>query len=138
MNNRLVILLAEDNPGDVALVREALEVNGLSVDLYVAANGREVTALLQRIGVDVPRPDAVLLDLNIPGVESSEMFRQVRAHPLCAEVPIVVVTSSDSPRDRAWTKEWGVSEYFRKPTDYDEFMRLGKVVGYAAQSTGRS
>lgn len=128
MKSPLVILLAEDNPGDVFLVREALREHRLDFELFVAENGEKITALLERLGKTVPQPDVLLLDLNLPGVEGREMFVQVRAHPLCTNVPIVVVTSSDSPKDRAWTSKFDVSHYFRKPSEFDEFLKLGAVV----------
>jgi DNA-binding response OmpR family regulator len=137
MKPPLVILLAEDNPGDVFLVREALREHRLEFELFVADNGDRVTALLERLGKTVPQPDVLLLDLNLPGIEGKQLFQQVRAHPLCANVPIVVVTSSDSPKDRAWTSEFGVSYYFRKPSEFDEFLALGAVVREVTESAAK-
>jgi len=122
------ILLAEDNPGDVYLVRQALIEHRVDAELFVAQNGDEWTALLERVGRDVPRPDLLLMDLNIPRIDGRELFRCVRAHPLCADVPLVVVSSSDSVKDRVWTNEFRVARYFRKPSDYDAFLHLGAVI----------
>ena len=122
------ILLAEDNPGDVFLVRQAMAEYRLEAELFVAGDGDEWLALLQRIGEDVPRPDLMLLDLNIPRIDGPELFRSTRAHPLCSDVPLLVVSSSDSVKDRAWTSEYRVAGYFRKPSDYKEFLKLGSVM----------
>lgn len=128
MNSHLIILLAEDNVGDVLLVREALREQAIEFEMFVAENGEKAVLLLDRLGREVPCPDLILMDLNLPGVEGPELFKKVRAHPVCSEVPIIVVTSSDSPKDRAWTREFGVSHYFRKPSSYEEYMKLGSVV----------
>lgn len=67
----------------------------------------KVNAYLERLGMDRPRPSVLLLDLNLPRIEGPELFRRVREHPLCVDVPLIVVTSSDSPSDRAWTRHFG-------------------------------
>jgi CheY-like chemotaxis protein len=128
MTAPLVVFLAEDNPGDVYLVRHALQTRGLDFQLFVAEDGDKVEALLNRIGTDVPPPDVLLLDLNLPRMDGPELFRRVRSHPACAGVPLVVVTSSDAPKDHAWTEEFRVNHYFRKPSSLGEFMDLGEIV----------
>jgi len=134
----LVILLAEDNPGDVLLVRQALREHFSDIEMFVADTGEKAAALLDRVGKELPRPDVLVLDLNLPGVEGTELFQKVRDHPLCADTPIVVVTSSNSPKDRAWTATFGIAHYFRKPSDFDEFMKLGAVVREIVDSSGRN
>ncbi len=128
MNSPLVLFLAEDNPGDVLLVRQALREHRLEFELFVAPDGDKLDALLRRVGKEVPAPDVLLLDLNIPRADGPELFRRVRSHPLCADAPLIVFSSSDSPRDRSWTSEFRVSRYFRKPSEWEEFMKLGEVV----------
>lgn len=128
MTSRLSIFLAEDNPGDVMLVRQALHEHKLDFDLFIAETGAGVVGLLDRIGKDLPVPDLFLLDLNLPGIEAPELFRRVRDHADCANAPIVVVTSSESSRDRAWTARFRISHYFRKPLEFEEYMKLGAVV----------
>jgi chemotaxis family two-component system response regulator Rcp1 len=122
------ILLAEDNPGDVLLVREALELQRLEFELCVAEDGDRLRNILTRLGKDLPRPDVVLLDINLPRIDGPELFQSIREHPLCADAPVIAVTSSDSPRDRAWTDQFRVTHYFRKPSSYDAYMQLGKLV----------
>lgn len=128
MKTPLVVLLAEDNAGDVLLVHEALREHALDFEIFVARDSRSMTELLARVGNDVPRPDVLLLDLNLPGIDGKDLFALVREHPLCAEVPLIVITSSDSDKDRHWTDNFGVSHYFRKPSDYEQFIELGTLV----------
>jgi CheY-like chemotaxis protein len=128
MNAPLLILLAEDNAGDVLLIRRALESHQVECKLIVAEDGDKVTAILARIGQDLPAPDVLILDLNLPRMDGRDMFQRVRAHPACSRTPLIVVTSSDSPADLAWTSAFGIAHYFRKPSNLDEFFQLGAVV----------
>jgi CheY-like chemotaxis protein len=133
MKSPLVVLLAEDNAGDVLLVHEALREHELDFEIFVARDSRSMTELLARVGNDVPRPDVLLLDLNLPGIDGKDLFVLVREHPLCADVPLIVITSSDSDKDRHWTDTFGVTHYFRKPSDYEEFIQLGTLVREAVE-----
>lgn len=128
MTAALVVFLAEDNAGDVFLVRLALSEHHLDFELLVAEHGDQVTELLERIGKDLPAPNVLLLDLNLPRMDGPELFSRVRAHPLLKDVPLIVVTSSDSPKDHAWTSEYRVSYYFKKPSNLEEFLQLGAVI----------
>jgi two-component system, chemotaxis family, response regulator Rcp1 len=124
------VLLAEDNRGDVLLVCEALAAHHLSYKLHVAADGEEAVDFIARMGLpgEAPCPDIFLLDLNLPRVDGYEVLRQFRRHPECAATPVVVVSSSDSLRDRQQVSALGVARYFRKPTNFDAFMQLGAIV----------
>jgi CheY-like chemotaxis protein len=126
----LRILLAEDNPGDVLLVEEALEHQKISHELHVVRDGEEALAFVAKIDAPngVPRPDLVLLDLNLPKIDGPDVLAAFRKHPLCASTPIIVITSSDAIRDRGRMASLGVARYFRKPSDLGEFMRLGALV----------
>lgn len=128
MSTPFRVLLAEDNPGDVMLVREALRQQLPAFDLVVVENGDKVRSFLSTPTDNHPSPDVLLLDLNLPRVDGPDMFRLLRNHPCCSDVPLIVITSSDSPRDRAWTEEFRVTYYFRKPSTYDAFMKLGELV----------
>jgi len=129
MTPALRVLLAEDNPGDVMLVRDALQQQSLEFDLVVLDNGDKIRSFLHTVAENqLPGPDVLLLDLNLPRVDGPDMFRLIREHPCCCNVPLIVITSSDSRRDRAWTEEFGVAHYFRKPSNYDAFMKLGELV----------
>jgi CheY-like chemotaxis protein len=128
MTGSITVFLAEDSRSDVLLIRQALEEQQLDFSLVVARDGSEAASVLNRIGQDLPVPDILLLDLNLPKVEGPELFHLVRNHPHCSTLPLVVITSSDSPKDRAWTATFNVTHYFRKPSELDEFMKLGVLV----------
>lgn len=122
------IVLAEDSSADVFLTRRALIETGLDHELYVVEDVDGAVSLMNRIGVDVPKPDLLLIDLNLPKVDGADLIQMIRRYAGCAHLPVIVVTSSDSPKDRARVSELKVKEYFRKPSDLAEFMRLGELV----------
>jgi chemotaxis family two-component system response regulator Rcp1 len=128
--NRLQVLLAEDNAGDVFLIREALRAQSLDYDLHVLKDGTEAARYLDKIGSSpgVPCPDVFLVDLNLPSGDGHKLIETFRRHPQCALVPVVVVTSSDSPRDRERAQALGANAYFRKPSDLTAFLQLGRIV----------
>lgn len=124
------ILLAEDNDGDVFLVREACRSSHLEFELNVVKDCVEAMKYLEQLGhaPDVQCPDIFLLDLNLPKGDGHQILYAFRAHHLCAHVPVVIVSSSDAPVDRTRAELLGASEYFRKPSDLQAFMRIGEVV----------
>jgi DNA-binding response OmpR family regulator len=124
------ILLIEDSEPDVFLVREALEQTGLEYDLQVFGDGESGVEFIQKIDRDtsVPHPGIILLDLNLPRKAGSQVLECVRKSVVCGNVPVIILTSSDSPKDKAITAQLGATEYFRKPSRLDEFMRLGPLV----------
>lgn len=126
----LNILLAEDNRGDVFLVREALKEHQIEHALIVVPDGARALQYIEHLGDEenAPCPDLFLLDLNLPKVDGQQVLKHFRKHPICQRVPVIVVTSSDAPRDRESTAALGAARYFRKPADIDEFMRLGEVI----------
>lgn len=124
----LSVFLAEDYAPDVLLIHRALREHGLEFEMFVAEDGDKVIALLDRVGREIPGPDVLLLDLNLPGMNGPDLFRRVRSHPLCSNAPLIVMTSSDAPRDLAWVREFDVSYYFEKPPRLNEFMHLGALV----------
>ena len=132
----LLILLAEDNPADVILIEEALNEHGLRYSLRVFRDGAEAASFLGTIQCkdDSGCPDIALLDLNLPKVEGHELLRMIRAHPVCSNLPVIIVTSSDSPEDRQTAARFGASYYFRKPSNLTEFMKLGAIVKDVAQA----
>ena len=122
------VLLVEDNEADVELVREALICSELQHVMEVAADFEEGREHIERMGVNQPCPDVLLMDLNLPKGSGLELLRLLREQPQRSQVPVVVVSSSNAPSDRARAAEYGVADYFRKPSDIDEFMKLGAVV----------
>lgn len=130
MTKLIHILLAEDNDGDVFLVRRALEKQGLLHELTVARNGEEALKLLDGATNDpnFEPPDLIVLDLNLPKIDGTQVLLRIRKTPALGAIPVIVLTSSDSPKDRESALELGANLYFRKPTDLPSFMHLGEVV----------
>jgi CheY-like chemotaxis protein len=126
----LKILLAEDNPGDVFLVREALVEHRIEHELFVVPDGACALDYIDQIGKtpSAPCPDLFLLDLNLPKVDGHQVLEHFRNHPLCTSTPVVIVTSSDIPLDRERVARLEAARYFRKPKEIDEFMQLGVLV----------
>ena len=123
---RLNLLLAEDNLPDTLLVREAIKMEGLPVEVYVVPDGELAVEFIARAerDPDAPFPHVLLLDLNLPKVDGFEVLRKVREIDRLRNIPILIVTSSDSPADRQQAAKLGVG-YFRKPVSYDEFLKIG-------------
>jgi len=124
------ILLAEDNQGDVFLVEQALQEHDILYELYVAKDGAEAIEYVSKMGTpgNPPCPDLLLLDLNLPKIDGSDVLREFRKHPECLSTPVIVVSSSDALKDRNRMADLGVAHYFRKPSDFDDFMKLGEIV----------
>lgn len=123
------ILLAEDNPADVYLIREALREHGVDCTIREASDGGEVIQILDRAkdagtAEDV---DLIVLDLNLPRHDGIEILQHLRDSPSFSHVPVVVLTSSDSPRDRMVANQLGAKCYLRKPSSLTEFLNLGAV-----------
>jgi CheY-like chemotaxis protein len=133
----LNILLAEDNPGDVLLVRRALEAHHVAHELHVVRDGGEALDFVARMGQPEgpPCPDVMLLDLNLPKADGSQVLTEFRKHSVCRDTPVIVVTSSDAAKDRRQMAELGVAHYFRKPTDLDAFLKLGAIVGEVVEAS---
>jgi CheY-like chemotaxis protein len=126
---KIRLLLVEDSPADVYLVREAMRQEGLPVILEVADNGERAIDILEEVDRAGGQPlDLMLLDLNVPRKDGTQVLERLRSSPRCGEIPVVMISSSDSPRDQQRAFELGVTEYFRKPSSLVEFMKLGKVV----------
>jgi chemotaxis family two-component system response regulator Rcp1 len=123
----LAVFLAEDNEGDVLLVRESFNAKNLPCELLVAEDGEIALRLIDGFGSDQPCPDIVLMDLNLPKVEGAELLQRIRANTNCSKIPVLVVSSSNSPKDLLMVAECG-ARYFRKPCELDEYMLLADVV----------
>ena len=123
------VLLAEDNPGDVLLIREALKGGGFEFELVVQPDGERMLDYIDLIDSGMEGcPDVVLLDLNLPKRNGDVLLQRMRSSVRCRHVPVIVVTSSDSKKDRDMATRLGASDYFRKVNDIDEFMLLGALV----------
>jgi CheY-like chemotaxis protein len=123
------ILLAEDNSGDVLLIRQALLEHHVAHDLHVMPDGAAAIEFVLRMGTPgVPCPDLVLLDLNLPKVDGAEVLSAIRMRSECSNTPVIVITSSDAPRDKQRLEKLGVTRYFRKPSNLADYMQLGAAV----------
>jgi CheY-like chemotaxis protein len=127
---RLSLLLVEDSPADVYLVREAMIQAGLCFDLEVAEDGERAIAIVDRVdaGPQTRAPEVMLLDINVPRRTGNEVLERIRRSPRCARIPVVMMSSSDSPAERRRAFDQGANAYFRKPSSLAEFMQLGKLV----------
>ena len=125
-----VILLVEDSSADAYLVRESLSKHLQEFVLQVVSDGEKAFKLIEAADLDasIPCPSLMLLDLNLPKRSGQEILLRFRKSPRCGHVPVVILTSSDSPADRAETAKLGATAYFRKPPDLEEFMQIGRVV----------
>lgn len=129
--NKQQILLIEDAEPDVFLVREALRQAGIACELKVLDDGEKAVDFIDELDENsaAPCPDVVLLDLNLPKRSGDQILEHMRQSERCGQIPVIVVTSSDSPKDREQTSRLGATIYFRKPSRLDEFMKLGPLVG---------
>ena len=125
-----LIVLAEDNRADVTLVREALKLHELACELQVVEDGELAVGVFDRVDADEGArcPDLLLLDLNLPKVNGEEVLVHLQESTRCARIPVIVITSSDSAKDRAMAQRMGAAKYFRKPSDLGEFMSLGALI----------
>ena len=125
------ILLAEDNPGDVLLFREALNFCDSPCNVVVAADGQHAIALLSDPGsTDHPAwcPDVVVLDVNLPKQNGDAVLRHLRAQSRFTNLPVIMLTSSASPEDRVAAMNLGATLYLQKSSDLDELLNVGKIV----------
>ena len=127
---RRQILVVEDNRADVFLIRESIEGAGLEVDLQVVNDGESAVRFLEQADRDpvAPMPDLIILDINLPKRSGREVAHRMRQSSRCSRALMVVVTSSDSERDKEEMGKFGISAYFRKPSEYASFMKLGELV----------
>lgn len=126
----LRVVVIEDNPADVFLIREALREQGLECVLSIAEDGQEAMALVRQEGRDVStiRPDLIILDLNLPKYSGKEILQSIRQSPALAQVPVAILTSSDSSKDRFEVIALGANRYIRKPLDLEGFLQIGVVL----------
>jgi CheY-like chemotaxis protein len=124
------VLLVEDSPGDVRLTREAFrEANG-SVLLHVAPDGVEAMAFLHQEGsnADAPRPDFILLDLNLPRMDGREVLAHIKADPDLRTIPVIILTTSEADADILKSYELNANAYLRKPVTLDAFESLVRSI----------
>lgn len=126
----LHILLVEDNPGDVRLTQEAFKDMHVNNVLHVVNDGVEALSFLQHEGIykDVPRPDLILLDLNLPRKDGREVLREVKSNLQLRNIPIIILTTSDLEMDVANTYALHANCYITKPVDFNKFINVVKQI----------
>lgn len=130
-NGSLVeILLVEDNPGDVRLTQEAMKEGKMRNRLSVAVDGVEAMAFLRQEGkfADAPRPDVILLDLNLPKKDGRTVLAEIKADPDLKRIPVVILTSSKADEDILNSYDSHANCYITKPSDLEQFIDVVKSV----------
>jgi CheY-like chemotaxis protein len=127
---RVQILLVEDDPGDELMAREAFADDALHCVLHTAGDGEQALDFVYRRGgfADAPRPDFILLDLNLPRVDGREVLRTVKADPATASIPVIVLTTSAAVEDLMACYGHHSNAYITKPTQYDDFVRVVRQI----------
>ena len=118
------ILLVEDDPGDEPITREAFQHNKLRNRLHVAHDGEEGLNYLYQRGAyeDAPRPDLILLDLNLPKYDGRQLLEKIKSDPELSRIPVVVLTTSSAEEDILRSYKLHANAYVTKPVDLDQFM----------------
>ena len=126
MNSLFIILLVEDNPADVRLTREALVNGKVKHELHVARDGVEAMAFLrhQQAFQKAPRPDMILLDLNLPRKDGREVLAEIKADPDLRSIPVIILTTSQADEDILKTYNLHANGYIVKPVDLEQFFTV--------------
>jgi two-component system, chemotaxis family, response regulator Rcp1 len=130
MTNSSLILLVEDSPGDVRLMKEAFRAANGSIRLQVASDGVEAMAFLRREGIHAKadRPDLILLDLNMPRMDGRQVLAEIKKNPSLKAIPTVILTTSDADEDVAVSYRLQANCFLTKPVALDEFEALVKSI----------
>jgi CheY-like chemotaxis protein len=124
------ILLVEDNPGDIRLTQEAFKESSLDIQMDVVTDGEMALDFLFKKGrfADSPKPDIVLLDLNLPKKNGIEVLKEVKADQALKKTPVIVLTTSDADHDISKAYSLHANCYILKPVDFDDFARVIKLI----------
>jgi CheY-like chemotaxis protein len=124
------ILLVEDNPGDVRLTREALKEGKVWNNLHVVEDGEAAIAFTKQTGpyANAPRPDIILLDLNLPRKDGREVLTILKADENLKRIPVVILTSSKAEEDILRAYDLNANCYITKPVDFEQFIRVVRVI----------
>jgi CheY-like chemotaxis protein len=126
----LEVLLVEDSPGDVRLTQEAFRDARAHINLHVAFDGVDAIEFLNREGahVGVPRPDFILLDLNLPRMDGREVLAQIKKNDSLKLIPVVILTTSEEESDIVKSYELQANCYLKKPVQFEAFEKLVKSI----------
>jgi CheY-like chemotaxis protein len=124
------VLLVEDDPGDVLLIREAFDDNKVANRLHVVADGVEALEFMRQSGehAEAPRPDLVLLDLNLPRKDGREVLAEVKNDDELRSIPVVVLTTSQAEEDVLRSYDLHANAYVTKPVDFDRFIGVVRQI----------
>lgn len=124
------VLLVEDNPGDAQLTRIALSDGKMCINLSLTEDGVDALAFLRKEGqyADAPRPDLILLDLNLPRKDGREVLAEIKADPSLRRIPVVVLTTSQSDTDILQAYELAANCFITKPVDFDQFVKIVQTI----------
>jgi CheY-like chemotaxis protein len=124
------VLLVEDDPGDVVLTKEAFADNKVSNKLSIVSDGEEAMRFLRREGdyTDAPRPDLVLLDLNLPRMDGRQVLEEIKADETLRTIPVVVLTTSEAEEDIIRSYRLHANAYVTKPVDFDQFIKVVRQI----------
>jgi len=124
------ILLIEDNPGDVRLTVEVFKEAKIHNNMNVMTDGIDAMAFLRQEGeyINAPRPDLILLDLNLPKKDGRELLAEIKADPALRRIPVVVLTTSRAEEDILKTYDLHVNAYITKPVDLEQFISIVKSI----------
>jgi len=126
MSKPLQLLLVEDNPGDADLTRESIEASPVPIELTVAINGTEAVDFIhqRRKFSSAARPDLILLDLNLPGVDGRAVLAEIKQHAELKRIPVCMLTSSQAESDIRQSYDLGANCYVVKPIDFKTFQNI--------------
>jgi len=124
------VLLVEDDPGDTLMIREAFEDNKVRNTLSCVTDGVEAMRFLRREGeyADAPRPDLILLDLNLPRKDGREVLGEIKGDERLATIPVVVLTTSQAEEDVLRSYKLHANAYVTKPVDFDRFIEVVRQI----------
>lgn len=127
---RIKILLVDDDPADTELTEELLAESKVKLELYTVQDGVYAMEFLRKQGEfsDVPTPDLILLDLNMPRKDGRETLEEIKQDPTLKQIPVVILTTSDSSIDVAKSYATGANCYIKKPVDLGEFQKVVEAI----------
>lgn len=123
------ILLVEDNPDDELLALRALKKNNILNEVTVLHDGAEAINYISQLSDTDPRPEVVLLDLQLPKISGLDVLKAIRTNPRTQLLPVVVLTSSDEEKDMISSYQLGANSYIRKPVDFNQFVEAVQQLG---------
>jgi CheY-like chemotaxis protein len=128
--NAIDVLLVDDDPGDTLMIREAFEHNKVKNELQCVSDGVQAMQYLRREGqyANAPRPDLILLDLNLPRKDGREVLAEIKSDPQLVTIPVVVLTTSHAEEDVLKSYELHANAYVTKPVDFERFIEVVRQI----------